>query len=261
MYPHHHASIQRTIDYFRTQPDVLALLLGGSIAHGFATPASDVDIMIVISDEDFQRRRAASSTQFFSTELVTYPNSYVDGKYISRSHMRLVEERGSEPARFAFADSQVLFATIDGVAEQIERIARYPAEQKLNRIRRFHAQMHAWHWYAGEAERHHNPYLMGIACQKLALFGARMVLALNEQIFPYHKWLPAVLARCADRPDGMLDLMERMSRQPSYALASEWHALILGHRAWESEGDLWGNAFMRDSELNWVDAEAPVDDL
>ncbi|MEO8355329.1 MAG: nucleotidyltransferase domain-containing protein [Chloroflexota bacterium] len=52
MYPHHTQSIQNVTDYFQRDPQVIALLLGGSIAHGFETPTSDVDIMILVSDED-----------------------------------------------------------------------------------------------------------------------------------------------------------------------------------------------------------------
>ena len=46
MYPHHSQTIQNVKEYFQREPEVQALLLSGSIAHGFHTPTSDVDIMI-----------------------------------------------------------------------------------------------------------------------------------------------------------------------------------------------------------------------
>ena len=50
MYPHHAESIQNVGAFFEQDTEVLALLLGGSIAHGFAGPTSDVEVMLVISD-------------------------------------------------------------------------------------------------------------------------------------------------------------------------------------------------------------------
>jgi len=67
MHPHHEAAIERVVAQLRADPEVKALLLAGSIAHGFQSADSDVDLLIVVSDA----------------------------------------ERGSEPARFAFEDAHV----------------------------------------------------------------------------------------------------------------------------------------------------------
>jgi nucleotidyltransferase-like protein len=261
MYPHHETTIQRTIAHFQDQPNIRALLLGGSVAHGFAAANSDVDVMIVVSDDEHARRLADRTTVFFSPELATYPDGYVDGKYISQTFLDQVERLGSEPARFAFADAQVLFSSIDQLGDQLARIARYPVEHKLDRIQRFLAQLHAWHWYAGEADRKQNAYLMTTACAKLLLFGGRLVLAHNEALYPYHKWFRAVLERVHDKPAQLLGQMEALSQRPGYAGAGAWYELITGFREWEGGATFWPNHFMQDSELTWLDGSSPVDDL
>ena len=53
MYKHHEESIHNVAQYFQDDPEVEALILGGSIAHGFASSVSDVDLMILITDENF----------------------------------------------------------------------------------------------------------------------------------------------------------------------------------------------------------------
>ena len=50
MQPHHSKTIQNVKEYFERDPEVQALLLSGSIAHGFESSASDVDIMIFVSE-------------------------------------------------------------------------------------------------------------------------------------------------------------------------------------------------------------------
>jgi len=180
MYSHHTDSIQRITEYFERDPEVLALLLGGSIAHGFETPTSDVDIMIFVSDEDYQKRFAENRIHFFNMELTTYTGGYVDGKYSTPSFVQQVSEKGSEPARFAFAGSQILFNKMDGFAEDVRKVAEYPQIGKAERIQRFYAQFEAWHWYCGEALRLNNPYLLGTSISKFILFSGRLILAHNE---------------------------------------------------------------------------------
>ena len=170
MYPHHTQSIQNVTEYFQRDPEVVALLLAGSIAHGFETPTSDVDILIVVSDEDHERRVACNQVHFFNMDLCTYEGGYVDGKYLSLNFIEQVKQKGSEPARFAFDGSQVLFSRVDGLAEAIRQVAQYPSAEKTERIKRFYAQFEAWHWYSQESLRLQNLYLLGTSVSKFILF-------------------------------------------------------------------------------------------
>ncbi|HEY0603085.1 MAG TPA: nucleotidyltransferase domain-containing protein [Herpetosiphonaceae bacterium] len=261
MFPHHEATIQRTIDYFRVQPNIRALLLAGSIAHGFAEESSDVDVLMIVSEEEHRQRTTAGDLAFFNAELSTYPGGYVDGKFLSQSFLDQVEERGSEPARFAFADARILFGDIAGLGEQLQRIAQYPSSEKIARISRFKAQLEAWHWYASEADKKRNDYLMSLAINKLLLFSGRMILAHNELLYPYHKWFFAMLERAEHKPDRLIETMRALSRRPSYAGATELYTLISEFRTWESDGVRWPNHFMRDNELTWLHGSAQIDDL
>ncbi|MEY4548986.1 MAG: hypothetical protein RL685_5181 [Pseudomonadota bacterium] len=65
-FAHHAETLARVRAHFAAQPDVSAVLLGGSIAHGFASVQSDVDIAIVVPDEQFQDRLRRADTCFFS---------------------------------------------------------------------------------------------------------------------------------------------------------------------------------------------------
>jgi predicted nucleotidyltransferase len=55
----HRATIDRATARLRARDAVLAVIVGGSIAHGFATAASDVDLLIVVSDAEWERRLVA----------------------------------------------------------------------------------------------------------------------------------------------------------------------------------------------------------
>jgi predicted nucleotidyltransferase len=182
MHSHHSQAIQNVKEYFARDPEVLALLLSGSIAHGCEGPTSDVDIMIFVSEEDDQGHFQTGQLHFFNTDLCTYEGGYVDGKYQSVNFVKQVLEKGSEPARFAFEGSQILFSRVDGFAEDVWKVVEYPVSEKAERIKRFYAQFEAWHLYCDEALSKGNQYLLGTAVSKLILFGGRLILAHNEML-------------------------------------------------------------------------------
>lgn len=257
---HHDQTIERVRAHFSAQSEVKALLLVGSLAHGFASEGSDVDIAILVSDEEYERRRAADELLFLSFELSTYAGGYVDGKYVSPSFLDAVEARGSEPARYAFAHAHVLFSKKDGVGEQLERIARYPRAGKELRMRRFHAQLEAWSWYTTQAARHDNPYLLGLAVSKLSLFAGRLVLAHNELLYPFHKWFLRVLEQAPHKPSGLVQSIEALTRAPSAAAATALYEQVRDFHPWPRD-ERWSAHFLRDTELSWLTAEAPIEDI
>ena len=69
MQPHHIDTIERVKAHFESDPQVRAVILGGSLAHGFGKPDSDVDIQIIIGEHDYARRLETGDLTFFSREL------------------------------------------------------------------------------------------------------------------------------------------------------------------------------------------------
>jgi hypothetical protein len=181
--PHHSQTIQNVTEYFQCNPEVQALLLSGSIAHGFQSTSSDVDVMIFVSEEDYQKHIQSGQLTFFNRDLCNYEDGYADGKYLSLNFVKHVLEKGSEPARFAFEGSQILFSKVDGFAEAICKIVEHPVTEKAERIKRFYAQFEAWYWYCGEALGKGDQYLLGTSVSKLILFGGRLILAHNEMLY------------------------------------------------------------------------------
>ena len=261
MYPHHAQSIQNVTDFFQHDPEVVALLLAGSIAHGFETSTSDVDILILVSDEDHKRRIECNQVHFFNMDLCTYEGGYVDGKYLSLDFIEQVKQKGSEPARFAFAGSQVLFSRVQGLAEELRQVAQYPTAEKAERIRRFYAQFEAWHWYCQESLRLKNPYLLGTSVSKFILFSGRLILAHNELLYPYHKWFLRVLESAREKPDGLLESIQQLNAASTKDNIESLYEKIKSFRPWIQGEFSWPTQFMFDSELNWLDGKTPVDDL
>jgi hypothetical protein len=261
LYPHHERAITAAVERLGADPEAEALLLAGSIAHGFAGPHSDVDLLVVVPDDAYAVRLREGRLQAASAEACDWEGGYVDAKYVSPGFLARVARSGSEPARFAFEGARVLFDRTDGLAERLAEIVRYPAAGKAERIRRFHAQLEAWHWYGHEALKLGDRYLLGAAVARAVLFGGRMILAHNERLYPYHKWFLRVLADAPERPADFLERIAALHAEPCQATLLGFWASVKNFRAWEGAGESWSARFLLDSELNWLDQEPPLEDV
>lgn len=261
MQKHHAESIDRVVDHFANCNDILALLLTGSLAHGFSRPASDVDITIVVTASDYESRKLSNSLTYYNDGLCTYPGGYVDGKYVDTQFIQDVASHGSEPARFAFKDARILISRIDNLQNILEAASRYPAEHKADKLARFLAQFEAWNWYAQQALQTADHYLLRYASTKLTLYGCRLILAHNQILFPYHKWLTRVVRQAPMKPPNFEHVLEQLLSSPTSATVSTFYDEVKGFTNWPSTDRPWSMQFITDSELNWRSGHTPVDDL
>jgi len=263
MAAHHADSIRNLVVAFEADTSVQALILGGSLAHGFARPDSDIDVAIVLESAEYQRRQRENQLHYNNRSLCTYPG-YIDGKYLDLAFLRLVATRGSDPARYAFKDCQILFSRVAGLEPLLAEIVRFPTAEKPERIERFAAQLLAWRWYYSEALRQQNPYLVHLALQKVVLFACRLVLTENETLYPYHKWLLRVTESVPRQPPGLKSALADLTGPPPAwervdACCREVLAFAgVNHDAANAR---WPTRFMKDSELRWMTTESPIDDL
>lgn len=61
MYKHHEESIQILIDYFSNREEIIAVILGGSVAKGTARENSDIDAMVIVTPEYYELRDKENS--------------------------------------------------------------------------------------------------------------------------------------------------------------------------------------------------------
>src|SRR5687768_522722 len=92
--PHHHATIEHVTAHFRADPRYLALIIGGSVVKGLARPDSDVDVMLVTTDDEYARLSQQHDLTFYRDDLSTYEGGFVDGKFLNHSFLLDAAERG-----------------------------------------------------------------------------------------------------------------------------------------------------------------------
>jgi hypothetical protein len=257
---HHRRAIDKLTERFRQDPDFPALIVAGSVAKGIESENSDIDAVLVATDEEYVKRKASNNLHYFTKDDCDYPGGYVDGKIVDMQFLRDVADHGSDPARAAFVGAWIAYSHIPELEKVFSRIPVYPEGEHQERIRSFYAQVEAWRWYVGEGERLGNRYLLMHSTSQLILFGGRMILAHNRILYPYHKWFLHVLRNAPLKPDGFLGLIERLLEQPSKQHADTFCEGLFGFTEWDKPPEGWPARFMEDSEWNWRYGPAPIAD-
>lgn len=88
MYSHHKIAIETITNKLKSRDEVLGIIIGGSVAHGFANEKSDIDLMLVLSDKDYEEALKSGNINYFETESTPYEGGYVDGKCTSVDYIK-----------------------------------------------------------------------------------------------------------------------------------------------------------------------------
>lgn len=260
MRAHHQRVVQRLVDRFQDDPGLLAMIVGGSVAKGWASDDSDVDVMLVATDEEYARRLETGDLGYLDFETAHYPGGYVDGKVIDVAFLREVADHGSEPARAAFLDAIVAWSRIPDLDALLAPIAVYPEHERAAKMHAFASHMALLHWYVGEAEKRQDPYLLSWTASSLVLYGGRLILAHNRLLYPFHKWFMHQLRGAAEKPAGLVELAEALLRQPGRRTAREFYDCVNSFQDWGVSITRVGVDFMRETEWNWRQGRPPLAD-
>lgn len=258
--PQHQRAIDRLTERFAGDDRFLALLVGGSIAKGWERPDSDVDVMLIATDEEYSRRRADGALQYFTTDVCDYQGGYVDGKVVDAAFLHDVAERGVEPARAAFQGAFATFSRLPDLQETLRAIGRYSEARREENIRTYYSQVQLLNWYVPEAEKRGDRYLLNWSTTSLALYAGRLFLAYNRVFFPYHKWFTRQVAELPEKPEGLLSLMEDLLANPDSTRAQALTDCANGYREWGISFSQAVQDFMQDAEWFWRDGRVPPAD-
>ena len=262
LYPHQQKAIDYITNKFQSDSLVQALLLSGSIPHGFNDENSDIDLSIVVSNEAYEQRQADNALTYFERADDFYAGGYFDGKYITLDYLSLAAERGSEPTKFALSGAHILFDKTGQAADYIKKISKYNIANIQENTLRFLAQFEAWRWYCKEALAKNNQYLLDTSVSKLILFAARLILLENRRFFPYHKWLMKVLENCDDRPADLMPAIQQLLANKTPENIEYLYALIKNYKDWAGGAEYsWTSYFVHDIDTVWMRQDEFIENL
>jgi hypothetical protein len=260
MITQHQIAIEEFTQFIKEDPKFIALIIGGSIAKGLELEDSDIDGIIIATDEEYKKRKRRNRFLFYDPSYCNYPGGYVEGKIVNLEFLEVVAERGTEPARDAFRGAWIAYSEIPELENLLKQIPIFQKDEKEEKIRKFYAQLEVANWYVKEAERRNDPSLLNHAISDLVLFGGRMILEHNEMLYPFHKWFLKALEEAPDKPKDLMVLIKKVLLERNSTNAQALYDEIKSFRKWEIRG-IANVGFLLDTELAWLEGKPYIGDL
>ena len=133
MHKHHEQSIENMKEYYRKH-GALALILTGSVAKGTERADSDLDGVVILSEEEYAEKDKKNTTTETIDGLCTYEGGYFDIKYMTKQYLMDLAEKGSEPARNGFAKAKILFCNDAEIEDILPLIPIFQKAEKKERL-------------------------------------------------------------------------------------------------------------------------------
>ncbi len=216
MYQHHIESIEKLKAYFAGTPGIIALVLGGSVAKGNERPDSDLDALVILTDEAYAERAAQGKTAETVTGHCTYEGGYFDIKYMTKDYIKTAALRGSEPTRNSFVKARVLFSSDPEIDELVPKIGVFQTQEREDKMLSFLGTYWLNHNYFVRACKAEH-YLRLRAVSEILYSVYRMILQENEILFPCNRRLEETVQAAPRKPERIVEL----GRKAADTLADE----------------------------------------
>ena len=204
MHKHHEQSIENMKEYYRKH-GALALILTGSVAKGTERADSDLDGVVILSEEEYAEKEKNNTTTETIDGLCTYEGGYFDIKYMTKEYLKELAKKGSEPARNGFTKARILFCNDADIEDILSLIPVFQKTEKKEKLLSFYSDFWLNYYY----------FLQGCPVDgymKLHAVGEviysiyRMVLQENEILFPCNRRLEDFVARISAQTDRLVSL-------------------------------------------------------
>lgn len=254
---HHDEAIERYLDRARSRPEVIGVLLTGSLANGSERTDSDIDFVVVVTDEAWREAVYLERVMVVEHDDIDYEGGYFDVKFATAKHLAAAAERGDDPARHSLGTAKVLYDQGTGLSATLRRIAE-STQAGPDLVASFVAQarIHGQYFLASGI-RHQETFLAAHAAVHFGLAAGRGLLADAGIRYPGPKDLLATL-RTLPEPGGRFALaIAEVARTPSLQAARELLDLVELHlgRALPEAATL--SRFVTDNELAWLRRTTP----
>lgn len=206
MYPHHVESIEKLKEYFLPMQGLIAVVLDGSVVKGNARADSDIDAIVVVTEDKYRELEAQNRLAEVVTGYCTYEGGYFDVKYKTKEILRRAALRASEPTRNAYVKARVIYSSDEEIEPLIAKIAAYPEGDLQEKVRCFNANLQLNRDYFLHCVGEDNAYMRAHLAQEIVYSVYRLVLAENRMLFPCNRRLEEAVRSCKKRPGCILEL-------------------------------------------------------
>lgn len=258
MLHHHEKAIEHYLARHAGRPDVLGILLTGSLASGTGRADSDVDLVLVVTEEAWSRAVEAERIMFVDDEGAGYDGGYFDVKLATLGQLEAAVDRADAPARHSLGGARVLFDQGFDLAALLPRISAGASNDRSDVVGSFVAQarIHG-DYFLAHGLAHDDAFLTAHAAVHLSLAAGRALLADAGAHHPGPKDLVATLRAVPDPGPRFADAIVDLVRSPSTSAARVLLDLVEERFGATLQEGATLSRFVLDNELAWFTRVTP----
>jgi len=252
MHKHHEESINNLIEYFKANREVIAIVLGGSLARGTERADSDVDALVIVTDGYYKKLCAENRQAEVIHGHCTYENGIFDIKYLTKDFLEAAALRGSEPTRNSFIKARCLYTKDSDIENIVPKIGVFQVHEVNEKMFSFYSGISLHYGYFWKISAN-NLHLRVRSASEIVLFGYRMLLQENHVLFPSQRRLTETTASLARKPEHIIEKGELLLKTLTNEAADDFVNSILGfikYKPPENKEEI-GTRFIDDNEFWW----------
>ena len=255
---HHDDALDRFVGLAADDPEIVAVVVAGSVARGTERADSDVDLYVVVTDDAYDRAFAADRIMYVSDRDVDYPGGYFDVKLITVRMLERARASADDPMRASLRGARTVHSRVDDLDRLLAEVAEPTAAEFDAKVASFLAQarLHGGYFFV-QGVAHDDPLLTAHAAVHLAFAAGRALLASQGVLFSGPKYLFETVASLPDAPPGFADALVRLVRDQTPQSAELVLSTLEEHLGDRLSDDATLSTFVRDNELAWYTRVAP----
>lgn len=228
MYEHHEKSIEIMKQFFARRDEVIAVILGGSVAKGCERPDSDLDAMVIITPEAYAQRVSSNTTVETIFGHCTYEGGYFDTKYMTKEYLIAAAEHGSEPTRNSFAQARVIYSKDPEIEAILSRVPVFQKSEQAEKMLSFYADYFLNYGYFLKMCKPEG-FMRLHAVGEIIYSVYRMILQEQEVLFPCNRRLEETVAALGGAPENIVALGRKLAEDQTDESAD---AFVNAYLAW-----------------------------
>lgn len=228
MYKHHEESIEIMKNFFMEREEVIAVILGGSIAKGCERPDSDLDAMVIITPEAYDERVKSNTTVETIFGHCTYEGGYFDTKYMTKEYLIDAAKHASEPTRNSFDGARVIYSKDPEIESILNQVPVFQKSEQADKMLSFFADYSLNYGYFLKMCKPEG-FMRLHAIGEIIYSVYRMILQEKEVLFPCNRRLEETVDGLADKPENIVELGQKLAADQTDESAD---AFVNAYLAW-----------------------------
>lgn len=253
---HHEDAIGHLVAGVAELPHALALVVTGSVARGEERPDSDVDALLVATEDGYAEHQRTDRLSYVEQAPDFGEHMYFDIKVTSLRQLEHAVAAADDPMRASVLSARVAWShpslSPGRIAELLTAIVDPPEHRWTELQASFLAQvvLHGGYFLA-QAEERGLGMLRRHASVHFAWALGRALLARNRVLYRGPKYLETQLAGLEDAPPDIAARLAAFVEDPTAVAARDLRRELFAMGGWPIAADATLARFVEDNELAW----------